>query len=323
MRAVLDADAVVIPFGGGTSISGSLEAPRDETRPVISVDLSRLDARARDRPDVAARARAGRRARAATSRGSSTSGAGRSATSPTRSPTRRSAAGSRRARRACSPTATATSPTSRARCAWSRPAGLLGHAPGAGDVDRPERARDGARQRGAARGHHRGDGARPPAARRARVILGYLFPTWEESLAAMRDIAASEAAPSVTRVSDANETRVLVRPSKDPSVLDRLKSAALQDLPQARAKGFDLDEMCLVVHRLRGHRAPRRGAAQADRRIVASHGGCASARRPASSTTRRSSTRPTSATSCSTAATLADVSETAAPWSALGRSTTR
>ena len=43
LRAALDADAVVIPFGGGTSISGSLEAPRDETRPVVSVDLARMD----------------------------------------------------------------------------------------------------------------------------------------------------------------------------------------------------------------------------------------------------------------------------------------
>ncbi|MGZ4311960.1 MAG: FAD-binding oxidoreductase, partial [Solirubrobacteraceae bacterium] len=43
MRAVLDGDGVLIPFGGGSSISGSLEAPTDETRPVISVDLARLD----------------------------------------------------------------------------------------------------------------------------------------------------------------------------------------------------------------------------------------------------------------------------------------
>ena len=32
LRVALEADAVVIPFGGGTSISGSLEPPRDETR---------------------------------------------------------------------------------------------------------------------------------------------------------------------------------------------------------------------------------------------------------------------------------------------------
>ena len=43
LRAALDADAVVIPFGGGTSISGSLEAPGDEVRPVVSVDLARMD----------------------------------------------------------------------------------------------------------------------------------------------------------------------------------------------------------------------------------------------------------------------------------------
>ena len=40
---MLEADAVLIPFGGGTSISGSLEAPGDEARPVVSVDLSRLN----------------------------------------------------------------------------------------------------------------------------------------------------------------------------------------------------------------------------------------------------------------------------------------
>src|SRR5919199_215791 len=43
LRAALEDDAVVIPFGGGTSISGSLEAVADETRSVISVDLERLD----------------------------------------------------------------------------------------------------------------------------------------------------------------------------------------------------------------------------------------------------------------------------------------
>src|SRR5687767_15468598 len=43
LRAALDADAVVIAFGGGTNISGSLEAPPGEIRTVVSVDLGRLD----------------------------------------------------------------------------------------------------------------------------------------------------------------------------------------------------------------------------------------------------------------------------------------
>src|SRR5829696_4990136 len=43
VRAALEDDAVVIPFGGGSSISGSLEAEPEETRPVISLDISRLN----------------------------------------------------------------------------------------------------------------------------------------------------------------------------------------------------------------------------------------------------------------------------------------
>ncbi len=43
LRAALAADAVVIPFGGGSNISGSLEAPAAESRTVVSVDLGRLD----------------------------------------------------------------------------------------------------------------------------------------------------------------------------------------------------------------------------------------------------------------------------------------
>ena len=41
-RAVA-ANAVLIPFGGGSNISGSLHAPPDETRPVISVDMGRMN----------------------------------------------------------------------------------------------------------------------------------------------------------------------------------------------------------------------------------------------------------------------------------------
>src|SRR5262249_16034318 len=42
VQVALDSNAVVIPFGGGTNISGSLEAPCNEHRPVISVDMGRM-----------------------------------------------------------------------------------------------------------------------------------------------------------------------------------------------------------------------------------------------------------------------------------------
>ncbi|HEU4547080.1 MAG TPA: FAD-binding oxidoreductase, partial [Microlunatus sp.] len=47
VRAIVDLaiaeDVVIIPFGGGTNISGSLEPPPEESRPVLSVDLGRLN----------------------------------------------------------------------------------------------------------------------------------------------------------------------------------------------------------------------------------------------------------------------------------------
>jgi alkyldihydroxyacetonephosphate synthase len=36
-------NAIVIPYGGGSSVVGGVEAPRDDDRPVICCDLSRLD----------------------------------------------------------------------------------------------------------------------------------------------------------------------------------------------------------------------------------------------------------------------------------------
>jgi alkyldihydroxyacetonephosphate synthase len=39
-----------------------------------------------------------------------------------------------------------------------------------------------------------------------REILAYLYPTWDAGLAAMREISESDATPSITRVSDGNET---------------------------------------------------------------------------------------------------------------------
>ena len=43
VTAALEEDAVLIPFGGGSSISGSLQAEPGETRPVISIDMGRLN----------------------------------------------------------------------------------------------------------------------------------------------------------------------------------------------------------------------------------------------------------------------------------------
>ena len=147
-----------------------------------------------------------------------------------------------------------------------------------------------------------GHGARAPAAGGAddpRVPV----PVLDGGLAAMREIAADEASPSVTRVSDAYETAFSFSTRTGNSILDRVKSKALSTYLEKR-KGYDLEQMCLAFigyEGTKGHVAAQRKLVG---RIVGRRGGCASAQGPARCTTRRSSIRPTSATTCSTAALL-------------------
>ncbi|MDN5727188.1 MAG: FAD-dependent oxidoreductase, partial [Propionibacteriales bacterium] len=43
VEAAVAADAVVIPFGGGSNISGSLEPPAGEKRQIVSLDMGRMN----------------------------------------------------------------------------------------------------------------------------------------------------------------------------------------------------------------------------------------------------------------------------------------
>ena len=236
MRAVLDADAVLIPFGGGTSISGSLEAPAARRARSISLDLSRLANRVLDVDPVArlARVQAGVLGpdleRQLAERGWTLGHFPDSFTHSTLGgwiATRSSGMQSDRYGDIAELTRAVRVAT---------PCGHARHAPRARDLDRPERARDGARQRGPPRRDHRGDRARPAPARRARSSSATCSRPGSAALAAMRDIAASEARPSVTRVSDSYETRVLVRHPQGPDAARPGQVAGAADLPRRRRR---------------------------------------------------------------------------------------
>ena len=130
----------------------------------------------------------------------------------------------------------------------------------------------------------------------------------------MNAIAAGEAAPLLTRVSDAPETQFsfATRPVTRCSTVsvEGPLSAFLE-----RRRHFDLDPMCLSFI---GYEGSKRHVA-AQRKLVGASSGATRARhrhRPWRPYTIRSSTPPTSATSARPRA-LADGSETSAPWSAL------
>src|SRR5690625_6544774 len=52
-----------------------------------------------------------------------------------------------------------------------------------------------------------------------REVIAYLFPNWAAGIAAMREIAESDATPSITRVSDAPETAFSLSTQKESTSL--------------------------------------------------------------------------------------------------------
>jgi alkyldihydroxyacetonephosphate synthase len=315
VRAALDADAIVIPFGGGTSISGSLQPPADDERPVISVDLHRLG-RVLEIDEVArlARVQAGIYGpdleRQLGDRGWTFGHFPDSFTHSTLGgwiATRSSGMQSDRYGDISELTRAVRVVT---------PAGLLTtravpHAstgPSVREMVLGSEGRLGVITEATV--HVR----RTPA---SRVILGYLFPDWPQALAAMRDIAASEAGPSVTRVSDAWETRFSFATRKDPTALDRVKSTALTTYLRRR-RGFGVEEMCLSFI---GYEGSERHVANQRRfvgKIVARHGGLCIGASPGALYDQKKFDTPYIRDFLLDRGALADVSETSAPWSALG-----
>ena len=116
----LSAGAAVIPFGGGTSVVGGVEAAGCEDHAgVVTLDLKSLDEVLEIDPvSLSARIQAG--ATGPRLEDSFQDTALRSGTSPSRFSSRPSAAGSRPAPAATSPRSTPTSTTSSSRCARSR-----------------------------------------------------------------------------------------------------------------------------------------------------------------------------------------------------------
>jgi alkyldihydroxyacetonephosphate synthase len=314
LRTAIDADAIVIPFGGGTSISGSLEAPVEDPRQVISVDLGRLDrVLSVDRtsrlasvqtgvfgPDLEAQlnARGWTLGHFPDSFTHSTLGgwiATRS--SGMQSDTYGDIGDLTRAVRVVTPAGRLV----------TRPVPSTSTGPSVREMVLGSEGRLGVITEATL--HVR----RVPA---RRMILGYLFPDWTEGLAAMRDIAASEAAPSVTRVSDAYETQFSFATRKDPSVADRLKSTALRTYLQRR-RGFDTDAMCLSFIGYEGTERHTTAQRRFVGRIVARHGGLCIGAGPGALYDQKKFDTPYVRDFLLDRGALADVSETAAPWSAL------
>jgi alkyldihydroxyacetonephosphate synthase len=314
LRAALEADAVVIPFGGGTNISGSLEVPAAELRPVISLDCGRLDRVLEiDETSRLARVQAGvfgpHLEEQLNARGwtvghfpdsfthSTLGGWIATRSSGMQSDKYGDVADLTRAVRVVTP----------AGLLVTRPVPSTSTGPSVREMVLGSEGRLGIITEATVHVHRI-----PPR----RVILGYLFPDWARALAAMTELAASEASLSVTRVSDPPETQFSFATRKAPTPLDRAKSLAFSTYLRRR-RGFDLGAMCLAFIGYEGserHVSVQRRVAE---RIIGRHGGLGIGRGPGTLYDQKKFDTPYIRDYLLDRGALADVSETAAAWSVL------
>ena len=313
LAAALVADAVVIPFGGGSNIVGSLEAPVDEPRPVVSVDLGRLDRVVEvDAEARLARIQAGvlgpEMERQLNELGwtmghfpdsfshSTLGGWIATRSSGMQSDVYGDIGQITKAVRVLSPGGVIAT-----RAVPSQSTG-----PSVLQMVLGSEGRLGIITEATVQVH------RLPA---KRVVLGYFFPSFDAGVTAMREIAESEAAPIITRVSDARETRFSFATRRASHGLSGLVSAGLKRYLSAR--GWDLDQMCLSFIGYEGsplHVANQKAAVAA---VVKRNGGIGVGTGPGTLYDQKKFDTPYIRDFLLDRGALADVSETATSWSRL------
>ena len=314
-------DAVLIPFGGGSNISGSLEAPPEEPRPVLSVDLGRLNRLIDiDEQSGLARIQAGTLGpdieRQLGAKGwtmghfpdsfthSTLGGWVATRSSGMQSDKYGDIADITRGFRVAVP----------GRMLVIRPLPSTATGPSVREMILGSEGRLGVITEVTVQVH------RLPE---ERLILGYLFPSWEAGLAAMQDISTSDAHPSVTRVSDARETRFSFATRKKTSgvSISSLVSKGLMKVLEKR--GWDLKAVCLSFVGYEGGKSHVSREKSIVRGIVAKHGGIVLGKGPGQLYDQKKFDTPYLRDFLLDRGAAGDVSETAAPWSRLHELYTR
>ncbi|WP_433652916.1 FAD-binding oxidoreductase [Micromonospora zamorensis] len=312
--AVVAADAVLIPFGGGSNIAGSLEPRVDERRAVVSLDLGRLRQLIHlDEESGLARIQAGvlgpdleaQLAERGWTLGhfpdsfthSTLGGWIATRSSGMQSDKYGDIADIVRGLRLVRPGGVVA----------IRPVPSTSTGPSLREMILGSEGRLGVITEATVQVH------RKPA---QRVIHAYFFPSWQKGVAAMRAIAESDATPIVTRVSDARETTFSMATSKERHGLDKfLAGTALPAM--MRAKGWDLDEICLSFIGYEGASAHVKRQKKLVERIVRKHGGMGVGTGPGVLYDQKKFDTPYIRDFLLDRGAVGDVSETAAPWSAL------
>jgi alkyldihydroxyacetonephosphate synthase len=146
-----------------------------------------------------------------------------------------------------------------------------------------------------------------------REIQAYFFPTYDDGLDAMIEIAASDAAPSITRVMDPNETQFSMANGKKSTRVSHLMNRAVQEI--MTRKGWDLTQIALAFVGYEGTPVHVRYEKGQVGKIIAGHGGMGVGKGPGALYDQKKYDVPYIRDFLLDRGIPADVSETATPWS--------
>src|SRR5690625_3621188 len=149
-----------------------------------------------------------------------------------------------------------------------------------------------------------------------RDVVAYLFPNWAAGLAAMQEVSTSDASPSITRVSDAAETAFSLATRKASTGLTAKVSEGLFEL--LRRRGWDLEKVAISYIGYEGGSARVRADKSVVGKIISRHGGIKLGKGPGEMYDQKKFDTPYLRDFLLDRGALGDVSETAAPWSRLG-----
>lgn len=149
-----------------------------------------------------------------------------------------------------------------------------------------------------------------------REVIAYLFPNWAAGIAAMREISESDATPSITRVSDAPETAFSLSTQKESTSLKSKAGPILFDLLAKR--GWDMDKVCISYIGYEGGANLVKSNKSIVGKIVSKNGGIRLGKGPGSLYDQKKFDTPYIRDFLLDRGAMGDVSETAAPWDKLG-----
>jgi alkyldihydroxyacetonephosphate synthase len=149
----------------------------------------------------------------------------------------------------------------------------------------------------------------------AREIRAYLFRTWSDGVAAMRDLAQNGLPVTLTRVSDARETSFSFATGKGSSGVEAMVKNGL--MKYLKAKGWDLENLALSFVGYEGSSRQIGAIRKAVGRVVKAHEGIGIGTGPGVLYDQKKFDTPYIRDFLLDRGGAADVSDTAAPWSKL------